>query len=73
MKNIFKIIFVVILLVLAAGYFYRETLKQIAFVWITQDMFVASDNDDFDPGPAINSHFPGLQATYQGSQHNLDR
>lgn len=71
MKNVFKIIFVVILLLLAAGYFYRETLKQIAFVWITQDMFVASDNDDFDPGPAINSNFPGLQATYQGRSITL--
>ena len=66
MKNIFKILFVLILLSLAVGYLYREPIKQRVFAQITQGMFVAVDNDDdFDPGPAINSHFPGLQATYQ--------
>ena len=65
MKNVFKIVCVLILLTVVAGYFYREQLKQIVFAQITQGMFVAVDNDDFDPGPAINSHFPGLQATYK--------
>ena len=65
MKNVFKVVFVLILLSLALGYLYREPIKQRVFAQITQGMFVAVDNDDFDPGPAINSHFPGLQATYQ--------
>ena len=65
MKNIFKVVFVLILFSLAVGYLYREPIKQRVFAQITQGMFVAVDNDDFDPGPAINSHFPGLQATYQ--------
>ncbi|WP_415357719.1 redoxin domain-containing protein [Halioglobus sp. Uisw_031] len=65
MKNIFKVVFVLILLSLAVGYLYREPIKQRIFALITQGMFVAVDNDDFDPGPAIHSHFPGLQATYQ--------
>jgi peroxiredoxin len=43
----------------------------MVFTQITQGMFVAVDNDDFDPGPAINSHFPGLQATYQGRSITL--
>ena len=34
-------------------------------------MFVASDNDDFDPGPATGSFFPGLQASYQGRRITL--
>jgi peroxiredoxin len=71
MKNVFKIVCVLILLTVVAGYFYREELKQIVFAQITQGMFVAVDNDDFDPGPAINSHFPGLQATYQGRSITL--
>jgi peroxiredoxin len=71
MKTLFKIIFVLILLSLALGYLYREPIKQMVFTQITQGMFVAVDNDDFDPGPAINSHFPGLQATYQGRSITL--
>jgi peroxiredoxin len=71
MKTLFKIIFVLILLSLALGYLYREPIKQRVFTQITQGMFVAVDNDDFDPGPAINSHFPGLQATYQGRSITL--
>ena len=70
-KPLFKIVFVVLLLTLAAGYLYREPLQQMIFSQITQGMFVAEDNDDFDPGPAINSHFPGLQATYQGRSATL--
>ena len=65
MKTLFKIVFVLILVSLALGYLYREPIKQRVFALITQGMFVAVDNDDFDPGPAINSHFPGLQATYK--------
>ncbi|MDE0930837.1 MAG: redoxin domain-containing protein [Halioglobus sp.] len=71
MKTPFKIVFVLILLSLAVGYLYREPLKQMVFAQITRDMFVAVDNDDFDPGPAINSRFPGLQATYQGRSITL--
>lgn len=70
-KPLFKIVFVVLLLTLAAGYLYREPLQQMIFSQITQGMFVAEDNDNFDPGPAINSHFPGLQATYQGRSVTL--
>jgi len=71
MKKISKIIFVVALLALAVGYAYRDQLKEIVFTLLTQDMFVDEDNDDFDPGPAINSHFPGLQATYQSRNITL--
>ena len=71
MKKGLKIVFAVILLSLAVGYLYREPFKQMVFAQITQDMFVAEDNDSFDPGPAINSHFPGLQATYQGRSITL--
>jgi peroxiredoxin len=54
------------LLVLVLGYLLREPLKELATAQLTQDMFVAGDYDEFDPGPAVGSHFPGLQASYQG-------
>jgi len=66
MRNALSIITALLLLLLALAYLFREPLKEIAFARLTQDMFVASDSDDFDPGPAVGSHFPGLQATYQG-------
>ena len=34
-------------------------------------MFVAQDTDDFDPGPALGSRFPGLRASYQGREVKL--
>ena len=66
MKNTIKITAIVLLLALALGYLFREPLKEMAFARFTQNMFVAGDNDAFDPGPAVGSHFPGLQASYQG-------
>jgi len=66
MKNVLKIIAALLLLALAVGYLFREPLKEMAFTRFTQDMFVAADKDDFDPGPAVGSRFPGLQASYQG-------
>ena len=66
LKSTLKFLAPLLLLVLALAYVFREPLKEMAFAQLTQDMFVASDNDDFDPGPAVGSHFPGLQATYRG-------
>jgi peroxiredoxin len=66
LKNTLKILAALLLLTLALAYVFREPLKELAFTVLTQDMFVASDKDDFDPGPAVGSNFPGLQASYQG-------
>ncbi len=41
---------------------FRDPIKQAAYDRLTRDMFVAGDSDDFDPGPAVGSHFPGLNA-----------
>ena len=71
MKNTLKIVAALLLIAFALGYLFREPLKEMAFARLTQDMFVASDSDDFDPGPAVGSHFPGLQATYKGSTITL--
>ena len=61
----------VIVVLLAVGYLYRESLKEAAVAKLTEDMFVAEDADNFDPGPALGSRFPGLRATYQGRDITL--
>ncbi|CAA0125262.1 Putative peroxiredoxin [Halioglobus japonicus] len=66
MKFVLKVILPLLILVLVLGYLFREPLKELAFAQLTEDMFVAVDNDNFDPGPAVGSRFPGLQATYHG-------
>lgn len=66
MKAVLKIILPLLVLAVGFGYLFREPLKEMAVATITQDMFVASDDDQFDPGPAQGSRFPGLQASYKG-------
>ena len=71
MKKTALIIGAIVLLMAVAGYFYRESLKDAAFAKLTQDMFLDGDTDDFDPGPALGSRFPGLRATYGGETITL--
>ena len=66
MRSVLKIVLPLLILALVIGYLFREPLKEMAMARLTQDMFVAADTDDFDPGPAVGSRFPGLQATYKG-------
>lgn len=66
MKIFLKIIVPLLVLALGFGYLFREPLKDMALAAFTRDMFVAVDDDLFDPGPALGSRFPGLQASYQG-------
>jgi peroxiredoxin len=66
MKKALKIIAALLALILVVGYVFREPIKEMAFAALTADMFVAGDNDDFDPGPAVGSRFPGLRASYNG-------
>jgi peroxiredoxin len=66
MKKFLTLTAALLVLVIALGYLFREPLKEAAFDRLTRDMFVPADDDDFNPGPAIGSRFPGLRATYQG-------
>jgi peroxiredoxin len=50
---------------------FRDPIKQAAYDRLTDDMFVAADSDDFDPGPAVGSRFPGLNAVYGGRRIQL--
>lgn len=71
MKKILSIILSVLVLAAALAYFFREPLKEAAYARLTADMFVAEDSDDFDPGPALGSRFPGLRARWQGREVTL--
>lgn len=71
MKKIMIYTIAALLVGLALGYLFREPLKQAAYALLTADMFVASDDDNFDPGPALGSRFPGLRASYQGREVTL--
>jgi peroxiredoxin len=53
------------------AYLFREPLKWAAYDRLTADMFVPADVDDFDPGPAIGSDFPGVRATHGGREITL--
>lgn len=66
MTKVLKIIAALLVLMLVFAYLFREPVKEMVFAALTEDMFVAGDGDDFDPGPAVGSRFPGLQASYNG-------
>jgi peroxiredoxin len=53
------------------AYLLRDPLKQAAYDRLTADMFVPADEDDFDPGPAIGSDFPGVRAIHEGREITL--
>ncbi|MBN7796713.1 peroxiredoxin family protein [Parahaliea mediterranea] len=67
------LIVLAVLLLLATGlvYVYQDDVKEKAYAKLTENMFVAGDDDDFDPGPALGSDFPGVRARYQGQQIQL--
>ena len=71
MKKALLIALCVLLAAAALLYLFREPVKQALYGRITDDMFVAGDSDDFDPGPALGSQFPGLRASYQGREITL--
>lgn len=67
MKKVLLSIVGVTALVVVGGYVFRAPLKESVFASITKDMFVSSDTDSFDPGPAIGKRFPSLRALRNGA------
>jgi hypothetical protein len=51
-----------------AVYTFREPLMSALFEKITADMFVASDTDAYDPGPAVGTTLPAIHARYRGGE-----
>ncbi len=66
MKKTLLIVLVLAAVVALLLYLFRSPVKEAAYAALTADMFVAIDNDAFNPGPAIGSSFPGVNATWQG-------
>ena len=66
MNNTLLIVLVLAAVVALLLYLFRSPVKEAAYAALTADMFVAIDNDAFNPGPAIGSSFPGVNATWQG-------
>lgn len=65
-----KVLLVIVALVVVAGvglFLFQEPLKEMAFDKLTSDMFVASDNDAFDPGLAVGATFPPILASLDGA------
>lgn len=71
MQRVLIVLALLLLLATGAVYLYQDDVRERAFEKLTADMFVARDDDDFDPGPAIGSHFPGVQARYHGETIRL--
>ena len=58
---------VVVLVLVVLGYLFRAPLIEFATDQMTADMYVGEDQDAFDPGLAVGSSFPQIEARYQGS------
>lgn len=55
------------LVVLVASVFiFKEPIKETIYAHITEDMFVTSDSDAFDPGLSIGDSFPSINALHKG-------
>ena len=67
-----KRVLLIALLLMAIGalllFLFRAPVKEAAYGALTANMFVAVDSDAFDPGPAIGSRFPGVNATWRGEE-----
>ncbi len=55
-----------VMLIAGAGYLFKTPLWDGARHMITQDMFVGSDTDPFDPGLEIGQTFPAIKTLYRG-------
>lgn len=68
MKKKITILAVILTSLVAGVYLYLQPIKQVVYDQVTSNMFIALDNDAFDPGPAVGSHFPGVNATWQARE-----
>ena len=69
MKTVNRILLGVVTTVAVAGgaaYLFREPLMSAASAVLTRDMFVAADEDAFDPGVAEGESFPEIEALHEG-------
>ncbi|NJN52389.1 MAG: hypothetical protein HC809_12160 [Gammaproteobacteria bacterium] len=63
------VVALLIVLALAAGiYLFRAPLMEAMMANLTSDMFVAADDDPYDPGIAVGSKLPPILALHDGSR-----
>lgn len=67
MKKVFLGVFGVLVVAVALLFFFRQPLFEIMAEQMTQDMFVASDTDGFDPGLPVGAQFPSIEVHYKGA------
>ncbi len=59
---------IVVAVLVVATVVFREPLLSAVFDRLTADMFVASDDDAFDPGVAIGEQLPPILARIDGRE-----
>ena len=65
-----KVLMAIVILVVLAGagmFLFQEPVKEMAMEKMTSDMFIASDDDAFDPGLPVGSRFPPILASLDGA------
>ena len=68
MKRVLGYLLVFVAIAGVGIYTFREPLKDVMFERITANMFVARDDDAYDPGVAIGQPLPALRALYLGHE-----
>ncbi|MEH6550541.1 MAG: redoxin domain-containing protein [Pseudomonadales bacterium] len=68
MKKILIISLACLSIAALALYIFQAPAKEALYAKITADMFVAADDDNFDPGPALGSSFPAVRALYKDKE-----
>jgi hypothetical protein len=68
MKRILGISVAVLVVAGIGIYAFREPLKSAAMDRVTSNMFVATDDDTYDPGVSVGQPLPAVRATYRDSE-----
>ena len=68
MKRILLFLGVAFVISAVAAYAFRAPLAAAIGERITADMFVAADNDAYDPGIATGQQLPAIRALFQGKE-----
>ena len=68
MKKVFLVLAGVVVVVAAGIFVFREQVFEATEPSVTENMFVSSDADNFDPGLPISAQFPAIRALYEGQE-----
>ena len=71
MNRTLSVLALLLVAALALAYLYRATNSGQPGAAYEDGRFVPVPTADFEPGPAIGSHFPGLQASYRSRRITL--